>query len=46
MAPAKRPSTADGPNKIPATRGLKITSAPGAIIFFNEAFVDIAIAPL
>jgi len=45
MAPAKRPSTAEGPNKRPARRGEIITRAPGAIMYLREAFVEIAIAP-
>jgi len=41
MAPARRPLTALWPNKRPAKKGVKITRAPGAIILFSDALVDI-----
>ena len=42
MTPARNPLTAVGPNSNPPTIGVNITRTPGAIIFFNEAFVAIA----
>lgn len=42
IIPANNPETAEGPNKIPAAKGDPITNKPGAIIFFMEAFVEIA----
>ena len=45
IIPARSPSTAAGPKKIPAINGDKITSAPGKTIFLNEALVEIIIHP-
>ena len=42
MFPTKSPPTAFTPNSHPATKGVKITSIPGAIIFLREALVEIA----
>merc|ERR1719188_2608632 len=40
-APERRPAQAFFPKPSPATSGLKITSAPGAIISLSEASVEI-----
>lgn len=45
MIPARSPSTAAGPKKIPATNGERITRAPGRIIFLREALVEIIMHP-
>lgn len=45
-APGKRPEIIFGPNKIPKANGVTITKAPGAIISFNEAYVEILTQPL
>ena len=37
MIPARSPSIAEGPNNIPATKGVKTTNAPGRIIFLRDA---------
>jgi hypothetical protein len=42
MAPARRPDTPSGPNKIPTTMGERITRRPGATIFLSEALVEMA----
>jgi hypothetical protein len=40
-APGNNPATAFGPKKNPTTNGVKRTKQPGAIIYFNEALVEI-----
>uniref|UniRef100_A0A2P2L895 Uncharacterized protein n=1 Tax=Rhizophora mucronata TaxID=61149 RepID=A0A2P2L895_RHIMU len=39
--PARIPERVSTPNKIPITRGVSITSAPGGIISLMEASVEI-----
>jgi len=43
MIPARSPHTPLGPKRIPIKMGVPKTKIPGAIIFFNDAFVEIAI---
>jgi hypothetical protein len=40
--PTRRPDTAYTPKKIPVKSGVKITKAPGGIVSFREAFVEMA----
>lgn len=40
-APGNNPATALGPRNTPRTKGVNMTSAPGAIIFLSEAMVEI-----
>jgi hypothetical protein len=46
IAPARIPSTAYGPKRIPAIRGTPMTRRPGAIMYLREAVVEMEIAPL
>ena len=45
-APGKNPARALGPKATPITKGEKITRHPGAIIYINEARVEILMQAL
>lgn len=44
--PGRNPARIIGPNANPKAIGVKMTNAPGAIIYFNDALVEILIHAL